>query len=56
MIKAGSLVRYKGSVGLVIGRVKSGAAKKADVWVKWADDPKPRWEYGVLLEVLNESR
>ena len=56
MIKAGTLVRHRGSVGLVIGKVQSRAADDGDIWVKWTDDPKPRWERAPLLEVINASR
>ena len=55
-MKIGDLVSYKGSIGLVIGVVEKSSAHPADVWVKWTDDPKPRWEHGVLLEVINASR
>ena len=56
MLKAGTLVRFRGSVGLVIGNVKSRAADNGDIWVKWTDDPKERWERAPLLEVVSASR
>jgi len=56
VIKAGSLVRFRGSVGLVIGACKKRWAKPADVWVMSTDERKPKIESGLLLEVLNASR
>ena len=56
MIKAGSLVRFRGSVGLVMGACKKRWAKPADVWVMWTDETKPKIESGMLLEVINASR
>ena len=56
MLKAGTLVRFRGSVGLVWGPCKKRWAKPADVWVMWADETKPRIESGLLLEVLSASR
>ena len=56
MIKAGSLVRYKGSVGVVIGTCKKRWAEPADVWVLWAGDPKPKIENGDIMELVNASR
>ena len=57
MHKAGTLVGWKGDIGIVVGKVKNIGAKAGDVWVWWThDDLKLRWEHGSLLEVLNESR
>ena len=56
MLKVGTLVGWRGSVGLVIGPCKKRWAKPADVWVKWTDKTKPAIEAGRLLEVLNASR
>ena len=56
MLKAGTLVRFRGSIGLVMGNVESRSADRWDVWVKWTDEPKERWERANLLEVLSESR
>jgi len=56
VIKAGSLVRFRGSVGLVMGACKKRWAKPADVWVMWTDETKPKIESGMLLEVINASR
>ena len=55
-MKVGDLVKYKGSVGLVMGACKKRWAKPADVWVLWNDENKPKAECGRLLEVLNASR
>ena len=55
-MKVGDLVRWRGSVGLVLGKVMNIGAKTGDIWVKWSDDPKPRWESGPLLEVINADR
>jgi hypothetical protein len=56
MIKVGTLVAFRGSVGLVMGACKKRWAKPADVWVMWTDEPKPKIESGLLLEVLSASR
>ena len=56
MIKVGTLVRFRGSVGLVMGKVESRSADDDDVWVKWTDDPKERWERASLLEGVSASR
>ena len=56
-MRTGDLVKWRGSVGLVMGPVlKAGATGPDDVWVKWTDDPKPRWENARLLELVNASR
>ncbi len=55
-MKAGTLVAFRGSVGLVMGACKKRWAKPADVWVMWTDESKPRIECGLMLEVLNASR
>jgi hypothetical protein len=56
VIKAGSLVRFRGSVGLVIGACKKRWARPYDVWVMWTDERKPKVECSLRLEVLNASR
>ncbi len=56
MLKTGTLVAFRGSVGLVWGPCKKRWAKPDDVWVMWTNEPKPRIESGRLLEVLNASR
>jgi len=55
-LETGTLVSWRGSVGLVIGACKKRWAKDDDVWVMWADEPKPKIESSRFLEVLNESR
>ena len=56
MLKAGTLVRWRGSVGLVMGACKKRWAKDDDVYVKWNDEPNLKIESSRLLVVLNESR
>ena len=56
MLKTGTLVRWRGSVGLVWGPCKKRWAKDDDVWVIWADEPKPKIESSRFLEVLSEGR
>jgi len=56
MLKTGTLVTWRGSIGLVMGACKKRWAKPADVWVMWTDESKPRVECGLRLEVLNASR
>ena len=56
ILEAGTLVRWRGSVGLVMGPCKKRWAKDDDVWVMWNDEPKPKIESSRLLVVLNESR
>ena len=57
VLKAGTLVGWKGDVGIVVSKVKNIGAKTGDVWVWWTkDDLKLRWEHGPLLEVLNADR
>ena len=56
MLKTGTLVAFRGSVGLVMGACKKRWAKPADVWVMWTDERKPKIECGLRLEVLSASR
>ena len=56
ILKAGTLVGWRGSVGLVMGGVKKSYAHPSDVWVKWTDETDLKWENGMLLEVLSASR
>ena len=56
VLKAGTLVSWRGSVGLVMGPCKKRWAKDDDVWVLWTDEPKPKIESSRFLEVINESR
>ena len=55
-MKTGTLVAFRGSVGLVMGACKKRWAKPADVWVMWTDEREPKIESGLLLEVISESR
>ena len=55
-LERGTLVSWRGSVGLVMGACKKRWAKDDDVWVMWTDEPKPKIESRRLLVVLNESR
>ena len=55
-MQVGDLVRYKGSVGIVIGPCKKRWADPADVWVLWTDDHKPKIENGDFMELVNASR
>ena len=56
ILEAGTLVRWKGSVGLVMGPCKKRWAKDDDVYVKWTDESKPKIESSRFLEVINASR
>ena len=55
-LKSGTLVRFRGSIGLVWGPCKKRWAKPADVWVIWTDEREPKIESGLMLEVLSEGR
>ena len=55
-LETGTLVSWRGSVGLVMGACKKRWAKDDDVYVKWTDEPKPKIESSRFLEVLNASR
>ena len=55
-MQIGDLVRYKGSVGIVIGPCTKRWARPADVWVLWTNKNKPKIEAGHLLELVNASR
>jgi len=55
-VKVGDLVKYKGSVGIVIGPCIKRWADPADVWVLWTDDHKPKIENGDFMELVNASR
>ena len=56
VLKVGTLVSWRGSVGLVMGPCKKRWAKDDDVYVKWTDEPKLKIESSRFLEVLNASR
>ena len=55
-MRAGDLVKWRGSVGLVMGPCKKRWAKDDDVYVKWTDESKLKIESSRFLEVLNASR
>jgi hypothetical protein len=55
-VQVGDLVKYKGSIGVVIGPCKKRWAEPADVWVLWTNEPQPRIESGDYLELVNASR
>ena len=56
ILKAGTLVGWRGSVGIILGKVEKSGACPTDVWVKWTDETDLKWENGMLLEVLSASR
>jgi len=56
VLKVGTLVAFRGSVGLVMGACKKRWAKDDDVYVKWTDESKPKIESSRFLEVINASR
>ena len=55
-VKVGDLVKYKGSIGIVLGPCTKRWAKPADVWVLWPHKHKPSIESGDFMEVISESR
>ena len=55
-LETGTLVSWRGSVGLVIGPCKKRWAKDDDEYVKWTDESKLKIESSRFLEVLNASR
>tara|TARA_A100001011_G_C13956645_1_gene693493 strand:- start:1 stop:168 length:168 start_codon:yes stop_codon:yes gene_type:complete len=55
-MNVGDLVRFRGSIGLVVGKVEKRAAHPSDVWVKWTNEDEPVWENGLLLKIINASR
>jgi len=56
MLKVGTLVGMRGSVGIVLGKVEERGACPTDVWVKWTEETDRTWENSLLLEVLSASR
>ena len=56
VLKAGTLVSWRGSIGLVMGPCKKRWAKDDDVYVKWTDESKLKIESSRFLEVINEGR
>ena len=58
-LKTGTLVTWRGSIGLVMGAVdfrEKRWAKDDDVWVMWIGESKPKIESCRFLEVLSASR
>ena len=55
-MKVGDLVKYKGSIGIVIGPCGKRWAAPEDVWVLWTNKSKPSIEAGGFLKVINASR
>lgn len=55
-MQAGDLVKYKGSIGIVLGPCTKRWAKPADVWVFWSHKHRPVIESSDLMELVNESR
>ena len=56
-MNVGDLVTFRGSIGIVVGKVESAGAHPNDVWVWWNDEyDQPKWECGLLLEKANECR
>jgi len=56
ILETGTLVRGRGSFGIVLGVCKKRWAKDDDVWVMWHGDPVLKIASCRFLEVLNESR
>ncbi len=56
VFETGTLVRWRGSIGLVMGACKKRWAKDDDVWVLWNDEPKPKIESCRFLEVIGERQ
>jgi hypothetical protein len=55
-VKVGDLVKYKGTLGIVIALCTKRWAKPGDVWVLWSNKRKPFVESGDFMELVNESR
>jgi hypothetical protein len=55
-VKAGDLVKYDGSIGIVLGPCTKRWAEPADVWVLWPHKDKPVIESGDFMELVNASR
>ena len=56
VLETGTLVRWRGSIGLVMGACKKRWAKDDDVWVLWNDESKPKIESCRFLEVISERQ
>ena len=50
-MQVGSLVTFRGSVGIVLGTCVK-YRNKSDVWVQWNNEQRPKVESSTLLEVL----
>ena len=55
-MKVGDLVKYKGSIGIVLGPCTKRWAKPADVWVLWPHKHRPMIESSDFMELVNASR
>ncbi len=55
-MNASDLVKYKGSIGIVLGPCTKRWAKPGDVWVLWHHKRKPIVESSDFMELVNESR
>jgi len=51
-MQVGDLVTFRGSIGLVMGKVGGKNVPPTDVWVLWNDEPNARWECGLRLEKI----
>ena len=52
-MQVGDLVTFRGSIGLVMGKVGGKNVPPTDVWVLWSDGcGRPQWECGLLLEKI----
>ncbi len=51
-MQIGDLVTFRGSIGIVLSKVKKRGACPTDVWVQWADETELKWENGMLLEKI----
>lgn len=56
VLETGTLVGWRGSIGIVLGKVEKRGACPTDVWVKWTDETDLKWENSILLEVLSERQ
>ena len=55
-MKIGDLVKYKDSIGIVLGPCTKRWAKSGDVWVLWPHKQKPIVESSDFMEVISEER
>lgn len=54
-MQVGDLVKFKGSIGIVLGPCTKRWAKPGDVWVLWPDKDKPSIESSDFMEAVDES-